>query len=101
MSSVQRSFTHPPDTYAYVNSLRIGRLSLNTDPVPFFLASIKEKEELVQQMIYRITFEMSRPVDGVQRFYSDLGYLGKHYLIYQVDYPNKKRQYTICNCMEK
>ena len=52
-------------------------------------------------MIYRVTFEMSYPVEGVQKFYSDPGYLGKHYLIYQVDYPNKKRQYTICNCMEK
>ena len=36
LSSIQRPFSHPPDTYPYINSMRIGRLSLNTELTPFF-----------------------------------------------------------------
>jgi hypothetical protein len=48
-----------------------------------------------------MTFGLPDPVPGVQRYYSDLATLGKHYLVHNALFPDKKRQYTICNCMEK
>ena len=48
-----------------------------------------------------MTFGMTDAVPGVQRYYSDLGILGKHYVVYNTLFPDKKRQFTICNCMEK
>jgi hypothetical protein len=44
---------------------------------------------------------MEEPIEGVQKYYSDLGYLGRHYLINEKGNPDKKRQYTIVNCLEK
>lgn len=42
---------------------------------------------------------------GVQRFYSDIQMIGRHYLVRSLDKQkrfskNKRRQYTIANCME-
>lgn len=48
-----------------------------------------------------MTFGMADVVPGVQRYYSDLSTLGKHYVVNNTLFPDKKRQYTICNCMEK
>jgi hypothetical protein len=48
-----------------------------------------------------MTFGMTDVVPGVQRYYSDLSTLGKHYVVNNTLFPYKKRQYTICNCMEK
>jgi hypothetical protein len=48
-----------------------------------------------------MTFGMTDVVPGVQRYYSDLSTLGKHYVVNNTLFPDKKRQYTICNCMEK
>jgi len=48
-----------------------------------------------------MTFGMTDVVPGVQRYYSDLSNLGKHYVVNNTLFPDKKRQYTICNCMEK
>ena len=48
-----------------------------------------------------MTFGMTDVVPGVQRYYSDLNTLGKHYVVNNTLFPDKKRQFTICNCMEK
>jgi hypothetical protein len=59
------------------------------------------KEDLIHRLIYTMTFGMTDVVPSVQRYYSDLGTLGKHYVVNNTLFPDKKRQYTICNCMEK
>jgi hypothetical protein len=46
-----------------------------------------------------VTFETSKPVRGVQIYYSDLDMIGRHYLIFHKK-DKKKRQYTVCNCLE-
>jgi hypothetical protein len=49
-----------------------------------------------------MTFELQEPLpQTVQRYYSDLAMLGRHYVVLNTLFPDKKRQYTICNCMEK
>jgi len=48
-----------------------------------------------------MTFGMSDPVPGVQRYYSDISMIGRHFVVSNSLFPDKLRQYTICNCMEK
>jgi hypothetical protein len=81
-----------------MNSLIKGLLTLKT---PSFSAKIIGKDDLIHRLIYTMTFGMKDVVPGVQRYYSDLGTLGKHYVVNNSLFPDKKRQYTICNCMEK
>lgn len=81
-----------------MNSLIKGLLTSKT---PTFTGKIIGKEDLIHRLIYTMTFGMTDAVPGVQRYYSDLGNLGKHYVVYNTLFPDKKRQYTICNCMEK
>ena len=38
-----------------------------------------------------MTFGMTDVVPGVQRYYSDLGTLGKHYVVNNTLFPDKKR----------
>ena len=68
---------------------------------PQFSGKIIGKDDLVHRLIYTMTFGLPEPVHGVQRYYSDLGTLGKHFLVNNSLFPDKKRQYTVCNCMEK
>ena len=65
LNSTYSEFAHPQSSLSQVNHLRIGRLTTNTNDTPFFLAHVKEKEDLVSHMIYRITFHASGPVEGV------------------------------------
>ena len=65
LNSSYSEFAHPQSALSQVNHLRIGRLTTNTNDTPVFLAHVKEKEELVSHMIYRITFDAIRPVEGV------------------------------------
>jgi hypothetical protein len=58
-------FKHPQSALSQVNQLRIGRLTTDTNETPVFLAHVKEKEDLVSHMIYRITFDATHPVEGV------------------------------------
>ena len=44
---------------------------------------------------------MEYPIERVQKYYSKISQIGKHFLVFHRDYPNKKRHYTICNCMQK
>ena len=69
--------------------------------VPRFSAKIIGKEDLVKRLIYTMTFGMSDPVPGVQRYYSDISMIGRHFVVSNSLFPDKLRQYTICNCMEK
>ena len=65
LNSSYKEFEHPQSSLLLVNQLKIGRLTTDTNETPVFLAHVKEKEDLVSHMIYRITFETSRPVEGV------------------------------------
>jgi len=49
-----------------------------------------------------MTFELQESAPKtVQRYYSDISMFGRHYVVSNTLFRDKKRQYTICNCMEK
>ncbi len=91
-------YLHSNLALSTMKSLIKGILSLDT---PSFSGKIIGKDDLVHRLIFTMTFRMPQPVPGVQRYYSDLSTLGKHYVVFNSLFPEKKRQYTICNCMEK
>lgn len=72
-----------------------------SSPVPIFEAKVKQRQELVSNQTYTVNFQMKEEVEGVQRYYSDLSMLGRHFLVYSKEFPEKRRQYTMCNCMQK
>jgi hypothetical protein len=71
-----------------LNSLIRGVLQAKT---PQFSGKIIGKDDLVHRLIYTMTFGLPEPVHGVQRYYSDLGTLGKHFLVNNSLFPDKKR----------
>ena len=40
-----------------------------------------------------------RVVHNLKRWYSDMGMIGRHFLVYSKRFPKIKRHYTICSCM--
>ena len=50
--------------------------------------------------MYSVVFESEESVVGLQGYYDDFDYFGKHFLVYHKDNKSKKRQYTLCNCMQ-
>ena len=40
-----------------------------------------------------------RVVGNLKRWYSDLGMIGRHFLVSSKRFPKIKRHYTICSCM--
>ena len=62
-------------------------------------STILIRDEVVRRMVYNVVFQTDSVVRGIQKYYSDLSMIGKHYLVYHIDDSSKKRMYTICNCM--
>jgi hypothetical protein len=81
--------------------LSTGPCGALSSPVPIFEAKVKHRQELVSNQTYTVNFQMKEEVEGVQRYYSDLSMLGRHFLVYSKEFPEKRRQYTMCNCMQK
>lgn len=62
---------------------------------------ISRSREVVPRDVYTVTFRVvGPPVSGLQRHYEDLAMIGRHYVVSSGEKPDKKRQYTICNCMQ-
>ena len=80
-----------------VNTLVIARLTSNA---PVTKAKIQERTK-VNDFAQTITFKGVQPTPGVKRFYKELTFIGKHYLVYLESRPEVKRHYTVSNCMKK
>ena len=93
--NLTQPYAHSMGAYQIASSLRIGHLYVT--PTPRFNAVITTRDQVVTNT-YTYTFEAAAPVKGVQKYYSDINVIGKHYLVGAND---KKRQYTTCNCMER
>jgi hypothetical protein len=67
---------------------------------PFMRVKITEKSPC-NNTTSTITFLALTQARGIKRYYSDLNFIGKHFLIASETNLNMKRHYTICNCMKK
>jgi len=58
-------------------------------------------KERVTDTTFTFTFTQkeNNPVHNLKRWYSDLGMMGKHFLVSSKRFPKIKRHYTICSCM--
>ena len=83
-----------------VKQLAIARLCYSKEGAPVFNASLAKRDEVVKN-VYTVALTMEKAINGVQSYYGDVNMIGRHYLVYNKDGSDKKRQYTICNCMEQ
>lgn len=69
---------------------------------PQFLARINKErtKELVSGQTRTFMFEMDAKIEGVQKYYSNIQMIGKHYLMNELDQPMLRRHYTICNVLD-
>ena len=66
--------------------------------VSHFEASLTSRQEIVPHSVYTVTFEATSKQPGLQKHYNDINMIGCHFLV-QSDDSDKKRHYTVCNCM--
>ena len=104
MSKASYPYAHSSAAVKVTHNLAIARIASTCNPengAPNFKASLIARDEVVKKQVYTVTFGMEEREIGVQRYYADIDVIGRHFLVYHKDAPAKKRQYTVCNSLQK
>ena len=103
MSKQPYPYAHSDDAYQVVKSLAKYRLVapafVKEEQAKSFDAILSDRVEISTDSIHTVTFKAIDKVKGLQKHYNDIDMIGRHYLI-QSDESDKKRHYTISNCMK-
>ncbi|CDW77349.1 cytochrome b5-like heme steroid binding domain containing protein [Stylonychia lemnae] len=92
----QKPYFHSNVARAIVNELMMGRMSTKA---PKFIAQAVGKYP-VNSNTKCFVFRSHTNVPGISKYYPDISYIGKHYLLSSLDQFQVRRQYTISNCMQ-
>ncbi|CDW77376.1 UNKNOWN [Stylonychia lemnae] len=97
MNNLEQKNTHSSLGWQLANQMAIGRLENNySEEYPVELIYTSQQ---IAKNTKTFVFQGKELKPGLQNYYSNIGYFGKHFLVFNKKKPDQKRLYYICNCL--
>lgn len=90
--------THSKDALALCSQMVIGSIEKNHGDE--YQVKLHESSSFNKSHTKTFIFKGEQKRQGLQKYYSDVQMIGKHFLVHHNKKHAVKRHYTICNCLE-
>jgi len=84
-----------------INRLAIARLERKASRAMCKIGDEVNDIRKVNTSTRTFTFRTFNKEIGWKNFFMDLAWIGRHYMIIDVEQPTLRRHYTTCNCMRR